>query len=120
MDTNWGKILLFSLLFGAVGFLIGRTTGGGCHRGGGCGKGACVASACCENGMRGERHHGKRGEGVHAIVKGLEASGFEGDTVITADGATIKVSRGGGRTEVRVERVKEGSREIQLEIEDKD
>lgn len=36
MNTNWSKILLFSLLFGVLGFVLGRMCGS-CH-GGGCEK----------------------------------------------------------------------------------
>jgi hypothetical protein len=53
MNTNWSKILLFSLLSFALGFLVARTCcrGGGCH-GGGCGKerGECHGESRCEHG----------------------------------------------------------------------
>ncbi len=48
MNTNWSKILLFSLLSFALGFLVARTCcgGGGCHKGGG----ACHGESRCEHG----------------------------------------------------------------------
>ena len=79
MNTNWSKILLFSLLSFALGFLIARTCcgGGGCHKSGGachgesrcehgggccaesgtCDKAGCdhtMGGACCKGGMHGE------------------------------------------------------------------
>ena len=59
MNNPWLKILVFSLLFGAVGFLLGRNCcGGGRDRGhceaemGGCEKGgaACHGKSMCDHG----------------------------------------------------------------------
>jgi len=129
MNTNWSKILLFSLLSFALGVVICclccRMCGGGsCHTGG-CGKemscergggGACMhggegKEACCKGGHgaghgaghgegQGEGHHD---DGVHAIVHELEASNFQGDTTIAIDGGTVNVRRDGDKTEVKVE-----------------
>lgn len=50
MNTNWSKILLFSLLSFALGFLLARTCCRGGH--GGCGKGdaECHGQSMCEHG----------------------------------------------------------------------
>ncbi len=71
MNNPWVKVLVFSLLFGAIGFLLGRTCchGGGCGRDRGhCeksaawhGEGACDhGGACCTEGGKcdkAECHH---------------------------------------------------------------
>lgn len=126
MNTNWSKILLFSLLSFALGFVIcclccRMCGGGGCHRGG-CGDhGGCEMSASCGHGG-GMHHGGGRGSccagvghghgegrgrdddhGVHAIVHQLEEANFQGDTTIAIDGGTVNVKREGDKTEVRVE-----------------
>ena len=47
MNNPWLKILVFGLLFGIGGFLIGRCCGGGgCHKGGG----ACHGQSMCDHG----------------------------------------------------------------------
>ncbi len=48
MNTNWSKILLFSLLSFALGFLVARTCcgGGSCHKGGS----ACHSESRCDHG----------------------------------------------------------------------
>lgn len=33
MNSNWSKILLFSLLFGVLGFIVGRMCGSSCGEG---------------------------------------------------------------------------------------
>ncbi len=129
MNTNWSKILLFSLLSFALGFLICCCCcGRGCHRHGGCdGERGCEMREGCEHGgMKGDCCKGGMGdmkggcmhgdmkgrcckmdshceERTHTIIKGLEASNFQGDTTIKDDGATIHVSRHGDKMEVKVE-----------------
>lgn len=68
MNNPWVKILVFGLLFGIGGFLIGRCCGGGCHKGG-CGKeAACHGKGACAEGeagkdcCKGGGHHGGHGE----------------------------------------------------------
>ncbi|MFT3886480.1 MAG: hypothetical protein QM724_13970 [Flavobacteriales bacterium] len=77
MNTNWTKILLFSLLFGAIGFLLGRVCGHGCgdqgcergkmecHGKGACDKAGCdqqKGAACCKMGGHGMHEaHGEDG-----------------------------------------------------------
>jgi hypothetical protein len=128
MNTNWAKILLFSLLSFALGVILcmlmcGRCGGGmcggkaGCHKEaacghgnmgscahsgmGSCGHGAQGMGACCKGGAHGKEGH--HGEGpAHGIVKALEAADFQGDTTIAIDGGTVNVKRSGNRTEVRV------------------
>jgi len=112
MNTNWSKILLFSLLFGAVGFVIGRMCGHGCgHKGDACGP---EAHACAPGGHEAcmEGGHGRGAccmdghgdEDVHAMVMHLRSSGYQGDTVLTIDGGTVKVGLHGDKTTVEVER----------------
>ncbi len=52
MNNPWLKILVFGLLFGIGGFLIGRSCGHGCgHKGGGCHKEmSCCKDGACEHG----------------------------------------------------------------------
>ncbi|MBL8001027.1 MAG: hypothetical protein JNL05_03610, partial [Flavobacteriales bacterium] len=52
MNNPWLKTLVFSLLFGAVGFLLGRHCGHGCGRDRGhCEKAAgCQGESACEHG----------------------------------------------------------------------
>lgn len=129
MNTNWSKILLFSLLSFALGVIIcclccRMCGGGGCHKGGcgkemncerGAGSGACMhggegKAACCKGGGHGEGHGvGHHDDGVRAIVQELEASDFQGDTIIAIGGGTVNVRRDGDRTEVKVE-VRDSSR----------
>ena len=56
-----------------------------------------LASAAQNHDMGGENTE------VQAIVKGLEAAKFQGDTTVQIDGGTVKVSRMGDSTMVRVE-----------------
>lgn len=123
MNTNWAKILLFSLLSFALGFLIccmccGRCAGGSCQRGDDgrgmhCARGAASCGhghgekACCKGGM----HHGHDMEHgdttgnaeVESITRGLEEAGFIGDTTIAIDGGTVHVMRNAESTKVKVE-----------------
>ncbi len=120
MNTNWAKVLLFSLLSFALGVILcmlmcGRCGGGWCgtksactkdaqcaHGAmGSCGHGAHGMGACCKGGAHGmEGHHGDGP--AHGIVKELEAADFQGDTTIAIEGGTVNVKRSGNRTEVRV------------------
>ena len=123
MNNKWIQILVFSLLFGAVGYLIGRSCGHG-WRGHDCGSGAaCVKGGACPHGgacsgmgdrdgmhargMMGD-HHGmmewKHDGNTEMTIHRLEKSGFEGDTTFTSEGSTVTVSRHGDRMEVRVEK----------------
>ncbi|MBK6542746.1 MAG: hypothetical protein IPG10_15990 [Flavobacteriales bacterium] len=150
MNTNWSKILLFSLLSFALGFVICclccRMCGGGsCHRGGcgnemSCGQGAAACAhgsegkgscckgghgaAACAHGGEGmgaccKGGHGGKDHGVHAIVKGLEGSDFQGDTTISIPGGTVNVNRVGDKMEVKVEMQDSTGKEMSLEIEEK-
>lgn len=131
MNTNWAKILLFSLLSFALGVILclllcGRCGGGACGKGDHCGRasacmhggqghgGSCsgmmghCGGACkgaCGGGMDLDHHKGgAHGDGpAHGIVKQLEAADFQGDTTIAIDGGTVNVKRTGERIEVRVE-----------------
>lgn len=50
MNNPWLKILVFSLLFGAVGFLLGKQCGGGCGKD----RGQCERGMGCSNGGEGK------------------------------------------------------------------
>lgn len=133
MNTNWSKILLFTLLGFALGWLVccytcNRCGGGDCH-GGGCGKemschggmsqcdhgGKCCSgkdSQCdkagCDHKMGGACCKGGHGKGhgdehVEVIVADLEKSGFQGDTTIALENGTVQVTRSGDSTTVKVE-----------------
>lgn len=122
MNTNWAKILLFSLLGFALGFIISCLTCGGCMRGQSCGGGSCNKEMSCHGGAAGCSHHGEgkaacckggaHGEGhgdVHVIVKDLERSGFQGDTTIAIEGGTVSIKRTGDSTRVQVEMKEEAT-----------
>lgn len=141
MNTNWAKILVFSVISLALGVVIGMLLAGRCMdrghcRGGGCameaschgggagcmrgGGAACMhgagGGACCKGGMMGrDGHHGDMH--VKGIVKDLEKADFQGDTTITIEGGTVNVKRTGDKVEVRVEMEKgEGTEEV-MEVE---
>lgn len=69
MNNPWVKILVFGLLFGIGGFLIGRCCGGGCHKGGCDKEAACHGKGACSEGgaeagkdcCKGGGHHGGHG-----------------------------------------------------------
>jgi hypothetical protein len=121
MKENWFAILLFSLIFGILGFLMGRVT---------CTTGACApsscspaAAVCCppgsgvtecvwvqggEAGENGVRIITKSGDGmdgeVETIIQQLEVADFVGDTTITAGDAVIHMTKSAdGQIEVNVE-----------------
>lgn len=63
MGNNWAKILLFSILFGVLGFILGRMCGMHCATEkcgpGGMGGGACMMHGgmggdACGHGMKGK------------------------------------------------------------------
>jgi hypothetical protein len=127
MNTNWSKILLFSLLSLALGIVIGHMCtymcmGGSCHHGGhgdmacckeggkegcehggmkeGCEHGEGGKGACC----MGEGHHGEDHEArIHTIVHGLKERNFQGDTTIKEEGCVVTIGMHGDKTEVKVE-----------------
>lgn len=112
MNTNWAKILLFTLLGFALGHIVtylcmcrcGQHGGHECHAGA-CGQ--AVDGACCPAHGHGGKGHGGHGQGheerVSEIVHGLKASGFQGDTTIQDGGAIVRIGIHGEKTEVRVE-----------------
>lgn len=138
MNTNWSKILLFTLLGFALGFAICCLTCGRCHRGGSCHGGGCGKEMSCHGDMGGAScmHHdamggatcGHHAEGraacckgghgmghgesnVKVIVADLEKAGFQGDTTVAIDGGTVHVNRTGDSTTVKVE-MKEEMKEV--------
>lgn len=118
MNTNWSKILLFSLLFGALGFILGRMCGHahGCGHHEGCGprEEACMQGGHCEGGMHGGMMHGEKEaccamgdrceQDIQGMVKGLRASGYQGDTTVHMGCCEVKVGIHGDRTMVEVEK----------------
>ncbi len=126
MKENWFAILLFSLIFGILGFLMGRVT---CTTGA-CAPSSCAPSSCSPSGavccppgsgvtecvwVQGgeEGEHGMRiitksadgmdGE-VETIIQQLEVADFVGDTTITAGDAVIHMTKSAdGQIEVNVE-----------------
>ena len=119
MNTNWAKILLFSLISFALGFAIcclccRRCHDGGCEReAAGCHAGASACAhggegkaACCAKGAAGHGH--KRGENpgdaeADAIVKELEKADFIGDTTIAIEGGEVRVLRSADNLSVHVD-----------------
>ncbi|MBL7940169.1 MAG: hypothetical protein JNL43_12475 [Flavobacteriales bacterium] len=139
MNTNWSKILLFSLISFALGFAICRLTcqGGGCHRGGcghemmschdgggSCKRGGAATCAhggegkasCCKGGGHGMAT-GHDANGVHAIVQDLEAANFQGDTTITIEGGTVNIVREGDKLQVKVNIQDSVKKEVSMEVE---
>jgi hypothetical protein len=135
MNTNWSKILLFTLLGFALGYIVCRLSCGNCHGGGGChggmeaschggmsmcdhggtccsGKDSHCEKAGCDHKMggaccKGGGHGTSHGEErVKVIVADLEKTGFQGDTTIAIEGGTVSVSRTGDSTLVKVEMTK--------------
>jgi hypothetical protein len=49
MNGNWGKVILFSILFCILGFILGRVTCGDC-RGGSCDRDGMRGDACMMHG----------------------------------------------------------------------
>ncbi len=117
MNTNWAKILLFSLIGFALGFLVCRTCCGGrggsergtsCSSGNSCGHGGERKAACCRNGKG--HGHAVAYKGEHpgdaeadAISARLEAAGFMGDTTISIAGGEVHVVRSANNTSVHVD-----------------
>ena len=130
MDNQWVKILVFSILSIVLGFILGRVTG---HQGGHgrmCGPMHCSPDAKCD-GPRHEmkkmmwidedgnekvieiedehvRMHGEFDSedghvSVKSIIKGIEASDFEGDSTFTIGKAKVQLSRHDGEMKVEVE-----------------
>ncbi|MBK8580696.1 MAG: hypothetical protein IPL86_02285 [Flavobacteriales bacterium] len=68
MNGNWGKVILFSILFCILGFILGRVTCGscgpaGCERGEMHGDACKKGGACAHDDMKGEAcEHGKKGK----------------------------------------------------------
>ncbi|MBK9177003.1 MAG: hypothetical protein IPM46_11870 [Flavobacteriales bacterium] len=82
MNTNWAKILLFTLLGFALGFIIccmtcGRCMGGGCEGDSCRSSSACHAEASCGRGG---------GHGKKACCKGDKGMHMESDSMGTQHG----------------------------------
>ena len=62
MNGNWGKVILFSILFGVLGFILGRVCSGSCGTSG-CGPDGKRGEACMHGGMKGDCDmHGEKGK----------------------------------------------------------
>lgn len=135
MNTNWSKILLFTLLGFALGHIVTYLAMGRHGHGHGdcCGaEMSCGGEMSCHGDMAACGHHGDMGghggkmmgaccsghgmghgdANVKVIVADLEKANFQGDTVITIDGGTVNVSRTGDSTMVRVEMKEEMKEEV--------
>lgn len=96
-----------------------------CKKGGSCCKGGHgeahgEGKACCKK-VHGEghghNHGGNHGDAdVHAIIDGLKASNFQGDTTITVDGGTVNVKRTGEQMKVKVE-MSDSTRVVEKTVE---
>ena len=122
MNTNWTKILLFSLLALALGFIIGMMCRSHCYGSGHCGKdgyhqtaGCGSGSSCCKGDDHyggsschrgGKRDHHDKGHGdgeAHEAIERIKASDFQGDTTVAIEGGTVKIHREGDEMKVEVE-----------------
>lgn len=129
MNTNWAKILLFSLLSFALGIVLcclvcHRCHGGGCGDEGSCRRsgsgmheGSCMhgemghggKGACCK-GMTEKEEKGACCKGMghgsanaDAVIEKIKASDFQGDTTVTIEGGTVKIHKDGDQLKVEVE-----------------
>lgn len=136
MNTNWAKILLFSLIGFALGFLVCKFAFNGNHH---CnGHGACASAAsccnggydnenCCKHGHarvcgekegNGEDHSERPGDAAaEKIVSDLEKVDFKGDTTITIDGGKVHVVRSAENIRVDVEMKDHQTMKKEIEIE---
>lgn len=131
MNNPWLKVLVFSLLFGAVGFLLGRQCGarcgrdrGHCERAAAChGENACggdakaCASLCrgnCDGSGGGKcsgdmktcckgMGHGNAEDEAQAAVDRIKASGFQGDTTVKITGGHVNIGLHGDEVKVMIE-----------------
>ncbi|MCB0763389.1 MAG: hypothetical protein KDB84_01695 [Flavobacteriales bacterium] len=111
MNTNWAKVLLFSLIGFALGFLVCRTTcnsgrdRGACEREHHGGHAACAKGdgrSCCQAGPGKAMEHPGDAQ-ADAIVKDLEKAGFMGDTTIAIHGGKVRVVRSTDNLSVHVD-----------------
>jgi hypothetical protein len=109
MKENWFAILMFSLIFGILGFLLGRTCctcHGGCH--GQRSQQCCAEGPSCHAGGENVFIKEIHGHGDHdkmeVIIHELEDSDWTGDTTIVLEGMTIKMNKSeDGEIDVQVE-----------------
>ena len=124
MKENWFAILMFSVLFGVLGFILGRITCTDCcapdhghHNPHAecCAPGSPEAAECHKE-IRIHQMHGEGGDlDVQSIIETLEVADFEGDTTVIAGDAVIHMTKSGdGKVEVNVEVTTdgEGSEEV--------
>ncbi|MFT5183109.1 MAG: hypothetical protein ACI84C_000232 [Flavobacteriales bacterium] len=120
MKENWFAILMFSAIFGILGFLVGRVT---CTTGS-CAPTSCspTGAVCCppgsgvtecvwiqggEAGEDGVRIVTSSNGDVDTIIEQLEIDDFIGDTTITAGNSVIHLIKSeDGEIEVDVEMTK--------------
>ena len=108
MKNNWTQILVFGIIFLILGFLLGRITGKKPHM-----EKHRIMMSDGENkwvDKHGDHMIMMEGHGAEEmiIVKELEDSNFEGDTIIAIEGGEIKISKEGDEMNVEVEMTKEG------------
>lgn len=69
MNGNWGKVILFSILFCILGFILGRVTCGDCRGG-----------SCDKDDMHGMMHGGMKGDcDMHDMKGDCDMHGMKGD-----------------------------------------
>lgn len=123
MKENWFVILLFSVIFGILGYLLGSQSSSDSCRGYSS-KGCAVFEECSHHGNSGHHEihvdvdHGHHE--IHAIVESL-GENFVGDTTIVIDGGEIRISKSeDGEMTVEVEMEEEsddgGSKKIRKEV----
>jgi hypothetical protein len=141
MKENWFAILMFSIIFGILGYLLGIC--GCCTSQNSCAPSSCCSShkACCSSGDAASCadvnvwvdeedgvhvHMDDRHEQVELIVESLSED-FVGDTTIAIEGGEIRISKsedGELRVEVQVEEEhgeggsKQVRKEVRVEVEE--
>ena len=116
MKNNWTQILVFGIIFLILGFLLGRMTGKKPHMQ----KHMMMSDG---EGMWVDKHMdhvirlGEHGGEEMIIVKELQDSNFEGDTIIAIEGGEIKITKDGDEMNVEVEMTKEEEGEGEEEVE---
>ncbi len=133
MNTNWAKILLFSLIGSALGFLVCKVGFSGnnkcnghsmCATASSYGHGEELGQYCCMRGrdvhsLNNEDHIEHSGDAkAERFVSDLEKVDFVGDTAMAIDGGKVRVVRSVDNLSVHVDMVGKESVEKEIEIEE--
>lgn len=138
MKNNWTQVLVFSLLSVILGFILGRVTGNG-HGEHGLEKQVIMKHLgegeedLVWNSEEGGENvfilKGEKDEAVQMIIEKIEASDFQGDTVIEKGDTKIHIIKKDGNMQVEVEagahsgkgnKEMRGDKEVRIRVEKED